>query len=85
MGSSEGMVLRVISTQMTRSYIFFPTAVDAVVSLEHCLGAVLQWKQENGLRLKPDKMEILRVGTPPALLGGNSHHKERGPQLGGPS
>ena len=43
---------------------FFPTTVDAVPSLQRCLEAALQWMQENGLRLKLDKMEVLRVGGP---------------------
>ena len=29
------------------------------------MAAVLQWMQENGLRLNPDKTEVLRVGAPP--------------------
>uniref|UniRef100_A0ABM5FF54 Reverse transcriptase domain-containing protein n=1 Tax=Pogona vitticeps TaxID=103695 RepID=A0ABM5FF54_9SAUR len=37
---------------------------DAVLSLQHCLGAVQQWMQENGLRLNPDKTQVLRVGGP---------------------
>uniref|UniRef100_A0ABM5FTP4 Reverse transcriptase domain-containing protein n=1 Tax=Pogona vitticeps TaxID=103695 RepID=A0ABM5FTP4_9SAUR len=49
----------------TQLYISFsPTASDAVLSLQRCLGAVLQWMQENGLRLNPDKTEVLRVGGP---------------------
>ena len=77
----------------TQLYIsFFPTAVYAVVSLECCLAAVEQWMQENGLRLNPDKTEVLRVGTPSIsglgsslfFGGGNSHHEECGPHLGGP-
>ena len=46
--------------------------MDAVISLEHCLGAVLQSMQENGLRLNPDKTEVLRVGTPPISSFGSS-------------
>ena len=49
----------------TQLYISLPTASDAVLSLQRCLGAVLQWMQENGLRLNPDKTEVLRVGAPP--------------------
>ena len=49
----------------TQLYISFsPTAGDAVLSLQHCLGTVLEWMQENGLRLNPDKTEVLRVGAP---------------------
>ena len=69
----------------TQLYIsFLPTTVDAVLSLQHCLEAVLQWVQESGLRLNPDKMEVLRVGAPPSVVyetpsllrGGGSHHEE---------
>ena len=49
----------------TQLYISFsPTAVDAVLSLQRCLESVLQWMQENGMRLNLDKTEVLRVGTP---------------------
>ncbi|XP_078242497.1 uncharacterized protein LOC140704941 [Pogona vitticeps] len=49
----------------TQLYIsFLPTAGDAVLSLQRCLGTVLEWMQENGLRLNPDKTEVLRVGAP---------------------
>ena len=52
---------RVISTL----YISFaPTAGDASCPFS----AVLQWMQENGLRLNPDKTEVLRVGAP--VVGG---------------
>ncbi|XP_078236989.1 uncharacterized protein LOC144584542 [Pogona vitticeps] len=34
---------------------------DAVLSLQRCLGTILGWMQENGLRLNPDKTEVLRV------------------------
>ena len=52
----------------TQLYIsFFPTTVDAVSSLEHCLGAVQQSMQENGLRLNPGKM-----GAPDISGLGNS-------------
>ena len=55
----------------TQLYIsFFPTTVDAVLSLQRCLEAVLQWMQMNGLSLNPDKMEILRAWEAPSLLGG---------------
>ena len=57
----------------TQLYIsFLPTAGDAVLSLQRCLGTVLRWMQENGLRLNPDKMEVLRVGAPTAGDLGNS-------------
>ena len=50
-------------TDDTELYIsFFPTTVDAVSSLERCLGAVQQWMQDNGLRLKLGKTQVLRVG-----------------------
>ena len=42
------------------------------MSLQHCLGAVLQWMQENGLRLNLDKTEVLRVGGPSIGGLGNS-------------
>ena len=46
----------------TQLYISFsPTAGDAILSLQRCLGAILKWMQENGLRLNPDKTEVLRV------------------------
>ena len=49
----------------TQLYICFsPTAGDAVLTLQRCLGAVLKRMQENGLRLNPDKTEVLRVGGP---------------------
>ena len=51
---------------------FSPTAVDAVPSLEHCLGTVLEWMRANRLRLNPDKMEILRMGSPGISGLGNS-------------
>ena len=54
-------------------YIFFlPTTADAVLSLQRCLVSVLQWMQENGLRLNPDKTEVLRVGGPSISGLGNS-------------
>ena len=57
----------------TQLYISFsPTTVDAVLSLQRCLDAVLQWMQENGLRLNQDKMEVLRVGGPTIGGLGNS-------------
>ena len=57
----------------TQLYISFsPVTVDAVPSLQHCLEAVLQWMQENGLRLNPDKMEVLRVAGPSISGLGNS-------------
>ena len=57
----------------TQLYISFsPTAGDAILSLQRCLGAVLEWMQENGLRLKQDKTEVLRVGAPTAGGLGNS-------------
>ncbi|XP_078248725.1 uncharacterized protein LOC140706526 [Pogona vitticeps] len=43
---------------------FSPATVDAILSLQRCLEAVLQWMQENGLRLNPDNTEVLRVGGP---------------------
>ena len=53
----------------TQLYISFsPTSMDAVLSLQCCLEAVLQWFLENGLRLNPDKTEVLRVGDP--FIGG---------------
>ena len=49
----------------TQLYISFsPTAGDAVLSFQCCLGAVQKWMQENGLKLNPDKTEVLRVGDP---------------------
>ena len=49
----------------TQLYIsFLPTAGDAVLSLQRCLGTILEWMQENGLRLNPDKTEVLRVRSP---------------------
>ena len=51
---------------------FFPTIVDAVLSLQRSLGSVLRWMQENGLRLNPDKTEVLRVGGPTISGLGNS-------------
>ena len=52
-------------TDDTQLYISFPpTAGDAVLSLQRCLGTVLEWMQENGQRLNPDKTEVLRVGAP---------------------
>ena len=51
---------------------FSPITVDAVLSLQRCLEAVLQWMQENGLRLNPDKTEVLRVGCPSIGGLGNS-------------
>ena len=51
----------------TQLYIsFLPTAGDAVLSLQRCLGTILQWMRANGLRLNPDKTEVLRVGAPVA-------------------
>ena len=48
----------------TQLYITFsPTTVDAVSSLRRCLEAVLKWMQVNGLRLKSDKMKVLRMGS----------------------
>ena len=51
---------------------FSPTAVDAVSSLEHCLGTVLEWMRANGLRLNQDKTEMLCVGSPGISGLGNS-------------
>ena len=49
----------------TQLYISFaPTTGDAVLSLQRCLEAVLQWMRENRLRLNPDQTEVLRVGGP---------------------
>ena len=60
-------------TDDTQLYISFsPTTLDAVPSLQHCLEAVLQWVQKNGLRLNPDKVEVLRVGGPSIGGLGNS-------------
>ena len=57
----------------TQPYISFsPTTTDAVPSIQCCLEAVLQWMQENGLRLNPDKTEVLRVGDPSIGGLGNS-------------
>ena len=56
----------------TSTFPFFPTTEDAVLSLQRCLGSVLQWMQENGLRLNPDKTEVLRVGGPTISGLGNS-------------
>ena len=57
----------------TQLYISFsPTTVDPVPSLHNCLEAVLQWMQENGLGLNPDKTEVLRVGAPSIGGLGNS-------------
>ena len=56
----------------TQLYISFSsTSVDAVLSLQRCLGTVLQWMQENGLRLNLDKTEVLRVGAPTVGSLGN--------------
>ena len=58
---------------------------------QRCLGIVLQWKQENGLRLNLDKTEVLRVGAHivgglgDSRLGGDPCRKEWCPQLGDPS
>ena len=67
----------------TQLYISFPpTADDAVLSLQCCLGGVQQWMEENGLRLNPDKTEVLRVGAPmvgglgDSRLGGDPGYKE---------
>ena len=46
------------------SLSFYPSAEDAVPSLEHCLDAMLWWMRDNRLRLNLGKMEILRVGDP---------------------
>ena len=46
--------------------------MDAILSLQRCLEAVLQWMQVNGLRLNPDKTEVLRVGGPSISGLGNS-------------
>ena len=37
---------------------FSPTTMDAILSLQRCLEAVLQWMQVNGLRLNLDKTEV---------------------------
>ena len=75
----------------TQLYISFPpTAGDAALCLQCCLGALLQWMQENGLRLNPDKMEVLRMVppllvawvTPSCLGGGDPCRKEWSSQLG---
>ena len=63
----------------TQLYIsFFPTTVDAVSSLECCLGAVQQWMQVNRLRLNPGKAEVLRVGVSDISGLGNSLSVLRG-------
>ena len=74
-----GGVIRVCGTSChqyaddTQLYISFsPTAVNAVLSLQHCLESVLQWMQENGLRLNPDKTVVLRVCGPSIGGLGNS-------------
>ena len=47
----------------TQLYLsFHPSALDAILSLERCLDAVLRYMRYNRLRLNPDKMEIPRVG-----------------------
>ena len=56
-------ILRADDTQLYLSF-FSPTAVDAVLTLERCLGTILEWIRANGLRSNPDKREILRVGGP---------------------
>ena len=57
----------------TQLYISFsPTTMDPVPSLQHCLEAVLQWMQKNGLRLNLDKTELLRVVVPSIGGLGNS-------------
>ena len=57
----------------TQLYISFsPTSVDAIPSLQCCLETVLELMQLNGLRLNPDKTEVLRVGSPPVSGIGNS-------------
>ena len=57
----------------TQLYLsFFPIAVEAVPTLEHCLGTVLEWMRANGLRPNLDKTEILHVGGPGTSGLGNS-------------
>ena len=46
------------------------SSVDAVLSLERCLGAVQQWVQVKRLRLNPGKLEVLQVGAPDNTFGG---------------
>ena len=59
----------------TQLYISFSsTSVDAILSLQRCLETVLEWMQSNGLRLNPDKTEILRVGGPSISGIGNSFY-----------
>ena len=44
----------------TQLYISFsPISVAAIPSLQRCLETVLEWMQSNGLRLNPDKTEVL--------------------------
>ena len=63
----------------TQLYISFsPTTVNAVLSLQPCLETVLQWMQENGLRLNPYKTKVLRVGGPTIGGLGNSLSFGRG-------
>ena len=61
---------RVLDTQLYLS--FFPSAVDAVPTLECCLGTVLEWMRAKGPRLNPDKTEILCMGGPSVIGLGNS-------------
>ena len=53
-------------------FSFFPTVVDAVLTLEHCLETILEWMRANGLRMNLDKMEILSIGGPSVSGLGNS-------------
>ena len=63
----------------TQLYISFSsTSVEAVPSLHRCLETVLEWMLLNGLRLNPDKTEVLRVGGPSLSSIGNSLSFGRG-------
>ena len=50
------------------------SAMDPVLSLEHCLDAVLGWMRDNRLMLSPEKMEVLQVGASLSFGGGYSFH-----------
>ena len=68
-----GGVIKGCGASCHQLYISFsPTSVNAVLSLQRCLETVLEWMQSNGLRLNPDKMEVLRVGGPSVSGIGNS-------------
>ena len=57
----------------TQFYLsFHPCAMDVILSLEHCLAAVLELIGANRLRLNPDKMEVLWVSVPAACTLGAS-------------